>query len=131
VWRFFSCKAKLFNHYSASQCLPARLYYAPTYPKEFTLLTDSRGEKYQKEFYENLRKEREREKENQFYAQPLPSFEPEILKKPECPPPTEPMNFSFFTDTRIKERHLYDEQRRLRDQEAEEQKEQKLREEEV
>jgi len=112
-------------------CLPIRHYYAPTHPKEFTLLTDSRGEIYQKEFYERLRKEREREKENQFYAQPLPSFEPEVLKKPECPPPTEPISFSFLTDTRMKERHLYDEQRRLRDKEAEEQKEQKLREEEA
>ncbi len=95
------------------------------------MLTDNRGEIYQREFHEKLREEREREKEIQFRAQPLPSLEPEILKKPECPPPTEPIGFFFFTDIRMEERHLYDEQRRLRDKEAEEQREQKLREEEV
>ena len=79
-----------------------------------------------------MRQEREREEQEiQFHAQPLPSFEPEILKKPECPPPTEAISFSFLTDIRMEERHLYDEQRKLRDREAEEQKEQKLREEKV
>jgi hypothetical protein len=111
--------------------LPTRPYYPPTHPKPFALLTDDRGEKYQREFYEKVRKEQEHEKEIQFHAQPLPNFEPEILRKPECPPPTEPIDFFFLTDTRMEERHIYDEHRRLREKEAEEQREQKNREEEV
>ncbi|CAB4383538.1 unnamed protein product [Rhizophagus irregularis] len=33
-------------------CLPTRPYYPPTHPKPFALLTNDRGEKYQREFYE-------------------------------------------------------------------------------
>ncbi|CAG8472947.1 8306_t:CDS:2 [Funneliformis caledonium] len=117
---------------NSPDCLPPRHHYTPTYPKPFTLLTDCRGERYQMEFNEKLREEeRERENDLQFHAQPVPSFEPEILKRPECPPPTEAIGFFFQTDIRMEERHLFDEQRRLRDKEAEEQKEQKLREEEA
>ncbi|CAB5389062.1 unnamed protein product [Rhizophagus irregularis] len=72
-------------------CLPTRPYYPPTHPKPFALLTNDRGEKYQREFYEKVRKEQEYYKENRFHAQPLPNFEPEIPRKPECPPPTEPI----------------------------------------
>ncbi|GBB83635.1 hypothetical protein RclHR1_10330005 [Rhizophagus clarus] len=112
-------------------CLPTRLYYPPTHPRPFSLLTDNRGEKYQREFHERVKREHEYEKEIQFHAQPLPNFEPEIPRKPECPPPTEPVGFFFHTDTRMEERHTYDEHRRLRDKEAEEQREQRDREEET
>ncbi|CAB4417637.1 unnamed protein product [Rhizophagus irregularis] len=112
-------------------CLPTRPYYPPTHPKPFTLLTNDRGEKYQRKFYEKVRKEQEYVKENRFHAQPLPNFEPKIPRKPECPPPTEPIGFFFFTDTRMKKRHIYDERRRFREKEAEEQRIAKIREEEV
>ncbi|RGB39635.1 hypothetical protein C1646_689328 [Rhizophagus diaphanus] len=112
-------------------CLPTRPYYPPTHPKPFALLTNDRGEKYQREFYEKVRKEQEYIKENRFHAQPLPNFEPKIPRKPECPPPTEPIGFFFFTDTRMKERHIYDEHRRFREKEAEEQRIAKIMEEEV
>jgi hypothetical protein len=95
-------------------------------------LTDDRGEKYQREFYERVDKVRkDYEKEIQFHARPLPDFEPKIPRKPECPPLTEPVGFNFLTDTRMKERHIYDELRRSREKEVEEQKIMKIREEEV
>ncbi|CAB4490928.1 unnamed protein product [Rhizophagus irregularis] len=65
--------------------------------------------------------------EEPFHAQPLLNFEPEIPRKPECPPPTEPIGFS---DT-MEERHISDEHRRFREKEADEQRISKIREEEV
>ncbi|RGB28851.1 hypothetical protein C1646_715132 [Rhizophagus diaphanus] len=112
-------------------CLPTRPYYSPTHPKPFALLTNDRGEKYQREFYEKVRKEQEYYKENRFHAQPLPNFKREIPRKPECPPPTEPIGFFFFTDTRMEERHIYDEHRRFREKVAEEQRLAEIREEEI
>ncbi|POG68925.1 hypothetical protein GLOIN_2v1631866, partial [Rhizophagus irregularis DAOM 181602=DAOM 197198] len=69
-------------HTGSPDCLPTRPYYPPTHPKPFALLTNDRGEKYQREFYEKVRKEQEYYKENRFHAQPLPNFEPEIPRKP-------------------------------------------------
>jgi len=86
----------------------------------------------EKEFYKQVRKEREHEKEIiQFHAQSLPNFEPESPRKLEHPPPTDPIGFSFLTNTRMEERHIYDEQKRLREKEDEEQREKKIREEEA
>ncbi|CAB4484849.1 uncharacterized protein OCT59_000727 [Rhizophagus irregularis] len=39
-------------HTGSPDCLPTRPYYPPTHPKPFALLTNDRGEKYQREFYE-------------------------------------------------------------------------------
>ncbi|POG65643.1 hypothetical protein GLOIN_2v1664071 [Rhizophagus irregularis DAOM 181602=DAOM 197198] len=110
---------------------PTRPYYSPTHPKPFALLTNDRGEKYQREFYEKVRKEQEYYKENRFHAQPLPNFKREVPRKPECPPPTEPIGFFFFTDTRMEERHIFDEHRRFREKEAEEQRLAEIREKEI
>ncbi|RGB33450.1 hypothetical protein C1646_704349 [Rhizophagus diaphanus] len=48
-------------------------------------------------------------KEESLHAQPLLNFAPEIPRKPECPPPTEPIGFS---DTRMEERHISDEHKK-------------------
>ncbi|CAG8623916.1 14063_t:CDS:2 [Cetraspora pellucida] len=110
-------------------CLPPRHNYPLTRPKPFTLKTDLRGEKYQHSFRERLRELSDREKENQFRAQPVPSFDPEIPKKPVVPPPTKPVEFFFLTDIRLEERKIFDEQRKLRDMVDNALKEQKQREE--
>ncbi|CAG8825951.1 20947_t:CDS:2 [Gigaspora margarita] len=114
---------------NSPDCLSPRDNYSLTRPKPFTLRTDLRGEKYQHTFRERLRELSEQEKENQFRAQPVPSFEPEIPKKPVVPPPTKPVEFFFLTDIRLEERKIFDEQRKLRDKWINALKEQKQREE--
>ncbi|CAG8629115.1 23240_t:CDS:2 [Gigaspora rosea] len=114
---------------NSPDCLSPRDNYSLTRPKPFTLRTDLRGEKYQHTFRERLRELSEREKENQFRAQPVPSFEPEIPKKPVVPPPTKPVEFFFLTDIRSEERKIFDEQRKLREMLINTLKEQKQREE--
>ncbi|CAG8690579.1 25325_t:CDS:2 [Dentiscutata erythropus] len=114
---------------NSPDCLPPRDNYPLTRPKPFTLRTDLRGEKYQDSLRERLKELNEREKENHFRAQPLPSFEPEIPKKPVVPPPTKPVEFFFLTDIRLEERKILDEQRKLRDMVNNALKEQKQREE--
>nr|CAG8528213.1 10715_t:CDS:10 [Entrophospora candida] len=91
-----------------------RLFKAQPAPSD-TQDTDIRGERYQQIFQERLKGQLEHEKENQFHALPMPNLEPEIIKKPEKPQPTEPVEFLFHTDIRVQGRKLFDEQRKERE----------------
>ncbi|RGB25588.1 hypothetical protein C1646_747275 [Rhizophagus diaphanus] len=65
------------------------------------------------------------------YKEPYrPVIEHRLIELPMFSLP-EPIGFFFFTDTRMEERHIYDEHRRFREKEVEEQRIAKIREEEV
>nr|CAG8531709.1 6357_t:CDS:10 [Entrophospora candida] len=106
-----------------------RLFKAQPAPSD-TQDTDIRGERYQQIFQERLKGQLEHEKENQFHALPMPNLEPEIIKKPEKPQPTEPVEFLFHTDIRVQGRKLFDEQRKERERNNKFVKEQKYKDEE-
>ncbi|CAG8489221.1 6499_t:CDS:2 [Acaulospora colombiana] len=112
-------------------CLPPRHYYPLTHPKPFKLETESRGEKHQKYFRERLKEMERSEKENQFHAAPIPNLEQQVPKKPRLPSPTKPVEFIFHTDTRMEERRVFDDQRRVRESVADVIREQKRKEEEA
>ncbi|CAJ0645571.1 4607_t:CDS:2 [Entrophospora sp. SA101] len=110
--------------------LPPRHHHSTTHPRPFIFETDIRGERYQQIFQERLKGQLEHEKENQFHALPMPNLEPEIIKKPEKPQPTEPVEFLFHTDIRVQGRKLFDEQRKERERNNKFVKEQKYKDEE-
>ncbi|CAG8759509.1 14529_t:CDS:1, partial [Dentiscutata heterogama] len=86
-----------------------------TKSKPFKLETDVRGEKYQQYLRQEFSKMELRDKENHiFHAKPAPKFSSTQTKKP-SKPPTVPVSFVFQTDSRIKERKAFDQQRKLRD----------------
>ncbi|CAJ0870665.1 11679_t:CDS:2 [Entrophospora sp. SA101] len=92
-----------------------------TEPNPFKLVTDIRGEKYQRTFQETLTKNIQKGNENvRFHATPTPRkdhndmvfYTPKRFTKL----PTNPIEFVFKTDTRVVERRLFDEERKKRDQ---------------
>ncbi|CAG8787787.1 23052_t:CDS:2, partial [Racocetra persica] len=113
-------KARIFKAQPLPSDSPDPLPPARTIPttksKPFKLETDARGEKYQQQLHQELTKMKRRDKENHiFHAKPAPKFPTTQVKKP-SKPPTVPVSFVFQTDTRMKERKAYDQQRKLRDQ---------------
>ncbi|CAG8748679.1 8291_t:CDS:2, partial [Racocetra fulgida] len=96
--------------------LPPARTIPTTKSKPFKLETDARGEKYKQNLHQELTKMKRRDKENHiFHAKPAPKFPTTQVKKP-SKPPTVPVSFVFQTDTRMKERKAFDQQRKLRDQ---------------
>ncbi|CAG8459295.1 6206_t:CDS:2 [Paraglomus occultum] len=87
-----------------------------TRPKPFTLQTAIRGEHYKDLFQQRIEQLRLREKENQFRATPLPNLDPDIPRKPELRPPTEPVDFYFLTEERIKHHKLMEQERKQREE---------------
>ncbi|CAG8732997.1 9083_t:CDS:2, partial [Cetraspora pellucida] len=98
----------------------------PTKPKSPLLRTKLRA-KPRKVFNANERKKQETNKihanfelgvppiKKVDHAKPAPKFPTTQTKKP-SKPPTVPVSFVFQTDTRMKERKAFDQQRKLRDQ---------------
>jgi len=101
-----------------------------TRPKPFTLQTAIRGEHYKDLFQQRIDQLRQREKENQFRATPLPNLDPDIPKKPELRPPTEPVDFYFLTEERIKHHRFLEQERKQRDEDYDNLRLKRLKEEE-
>ncbi|KAL1920707.1 uncharacterized protein VTP21DRAFT_1084 [Calcarisporiella thermophila] len=125
-------KANPMPNFVAPQKAPPPVQFPITEPTPFNLLTDLRGERYQKRFQERLALWKHREREQmRFHARPIPvSHDCPFIPKVSDAPLTEANPIHLHLEDRMQNRRAFDAEIRRREEEAERERERKRKEDE-